>query len=80
MRLNPKFAWAHYDLGCLDALEGKPGAAFRNLNRAIDYGFNDASYLLQDSDFQTIREDSRWKMILDRIEQPFAVARLKGIH
>jgi len=78
--LNPKFAWAHYDLACLDVLEGKPGAAFRNLNRAIDCGFKDASYLLQDSDFQSIREDSRWKMILDRIEQPLAVARLKGIH
>jgi len=70
LRLNPKFAWAHYDLGCLDALEGKPGAAFRNLNRAIDYGFNDASYLLQDWDFQGIWGDPCWKMILRRMEVP----------
>ncbi len=80
LRLNPKFFWGWYDLACLDALEGKPGSAFRNLNRAVDCGFKDAAYLLQDPDFDRIREDRRWKMILYRIEEPAAGAGLKGIH
>ena len=70
LRLNPKFAWAHYDLACLDAPEVKPAAAFRNLNRAIDCGFKDATCLQQDTDFQGIREDPRWKIILSRMEEP----------
>jgi Flp pilus assembly protein TadD len=70
LRLDTKFFWAWYDLACLDALEGKPAAAFRNLNRAIDCGFKDAVYLMQDQDFQGIREDPRWEMILGRIGEP----------
>ncbi len=70
LRLDAKFFWAWYDLACLNALEGKPAAAFRNLNRAIDCGFNDAAYLLKDPDLQGICGDPRWKMILDRIGEP----------
>jgi Flp pilus assembly protein TadD len=70
LRLDAKFFWAWYDLACLDALEGKPVAAFRNLNRAVDCGFKDAAYLLQDQDFHGIHEDPRWEMILSRIGEP----------
>jgi tetratricopeptide (TPR) repeat protein len=78
LRLDAKFFWAWYDLACLDALEGKPAAAFRNLSRAIDCGFKDAAYLLQDQDFHGIREDPRWKMILDRIQEPAPNAEDRG--
>ncbi len=70
LRLDARFFWAWYDLACLDALEGRPVAAFRNLNRAVGCGFQDAAYLLQDQDFQGIREDPRWQMILDRLGEP----------
>ncbi len=70
LRLDAKFFWAWYDLACLDALEGKTLAAFRNLNKAIDCGFEDAAYLMQDQDFQGIREDPRWQTVLDRIDGP----------
>ena len=88
LRLDAKFFWAWYDLACLDALEGKSAAAFRNLNKAIDCGFKDAAYLLQDQDFQGICEDPRWKMILDRIGDPApstehsdkGLLRLKPVH
>jgi tetratricopeptide (TPR) repeat protein len=78
LRLNAKFFWAWYDLACLDALAGKPAAAFRNLNKAIDCGFKDAAYLVQDEDFHGIRGDTRWKMILGRIGEPAPGATQNG--
>ncbi len=69
LRLDPRFFWAYYDLACLDALEENRNAAFRNLNRAVDCGFRDAAYLVHDSDFQGIREDPRWNLIVERIEE-----------
>ncbi len=69
LRLDPGYFWAYYDLACLDVLEGNRVAAFRNLNRAVDCGFKDAAYLTQDLDFQSVRGDPRWRLILERIEE-----------
>lgn len=69
LRLNPRYFWAYYDLACLDALEENREAAFRNLNRAVDCGFRDDAYLIQDSDFQSVREDPRWNLIVEKIEE-----------
>jgi tetratricopeptide (TPR) repeat protein len=67
LRLDPRYFWAYYDLACLDAMEENRDAAFRNLNRAVDCGFRDAAYLVHDSDFQGIRADPRWDLIVERI-------------
>jgi len=58
---------AHYDLSCLDALEGKTDEAFANLNKAIDCGYRNLAHLEKDEDFKSVREDPRWKRILQRI-------------
>jgi len=67
LRLDAKHFWAWYDLACLDALENKPSAAFRNLYKSIECGFQDNDYLQCDSDFKSIRRDPRWKMVLSCI-------------
>ena len=66
LRLDPGFFWAYYDLACLEALEMKRDAAFKNLNRAVDCGFRDAAYLVNDTDFNAIRDDPRWVAVLER--------------
>ncbi len=65
LELDPKYFWAWYDLACLDALERRPAAAFRNLYKSIECGFNDGEYLLRDTDFKSIRKDPRWSVVLD---------------
>jgi tetratricopeptide (TPR) repeat protein len=67
LALDPAYAWAHYDLACLDALEGNSDAAFANLNRAIECGFRNLTHLERDEDFRSVREDPRWKEILEKI-------------
>ena len=67
LRLDPGFFWAYYDLACLDSLEIRRDAAFKNLNRAVDCGFRDAAYLINDSDFNALRDDPRWDAVLERV-------------
>jgi tetratricopeptide (TPR) repeat protein len=68
LRLNRKSFLAWYDLACLDALEGKVSAAFRNLQHAVDCGFRDVTYLMIDPDFTGIQADPRWAALLDKLE------------
>ena len=67
LKLDAKYFWAWYDLACLDALDHKPNAAFRNLYKSIECGFKDKEYLLRDPDFAGIRKDPRWRLVLECI-------------
>jgi tetratricopeptide (TPR) repeat protein len=67
LKLDPKHAWAEYDLACLDALAGKPESAFRRLERAIALGLDDARHILRDPDLKVLRRDVRWKTIAERV-------------
>ena len=67
LKLDAKHLWAWYDLACLDALDHKPDAAFRNLYKSIECGFKDKEYLLRDPDFAGIRKDPRWRLVLECI-------------
>ena len=67
LTLEADHARAHYDLACLDALEGKADETFANLNKAIDCGYRNLAHLEKDEDFKSVREDPRWKGILQRI-------------
>lgn len=67
LRLDAKYFWAWYDLACLDALENRPAAAFRNLYKSIECGFKNADYLRRDPDFKSIRKDRRWRVVLESI-------------
>jgi tetratricopeptide (TPR) repeat protein len=64
VRQDPDYFWGYYDLACLDALENKPGAAFKNLNRAVAHGFEDVAYLLRDQDLRSLWRDPRWTRLL----------------
>jgi tetratricopeptide (TPR) repeat protein len=64
IRQDPDYAWGYYDLACLDTLENKREAAFKNLDRAVAHGFRDVAYLRRDSDLRSLRKDPRWKRLV----------------
>ena len=70
LQVDPERMWPHYDLACLDALEGKRDTAFKHLMQAVVRGFKDAEYLRKDPDFRTLRQDGRWKTLLTAIGEP----------
>ena len=65
--MDPARPWPYYDLACLDALEGKREAAFRNLRMAVERGFRDVAHLQRDKDFRSLRRDARWKELIATI-------------
>ena len=67
LRLAPDHAWSHYDLACLDALEGNRNRAFDHLMQAAACGFRDIGHLRRDSDFRSLRRDARWKTLIATI-------------
>lgn len=55
---------APYNLACLDAREGKPDAAFRQLDRAIAAGFDEEATLAKDSDLASLRNRPEFARIV----------------
>ncbi len=56
---------APYNLACLDAREGKPEAAFRQLDRAVAAGFDDEATLTKDPDLASLRGRPEFAKVLD---------------
>jgi transcriptional regulator GlxA family with amidase domain len=56
-----------YNLGCAHALSGHTDEAFKALARAIDAGFANRSLMERDEDLNSLRADTRFKALLDKI-------------
>jgi tetratricopeptide (TPR) repeat protein len=74
LKVNPRHAWAHYDLACLDALAGKRDASFRHLDHAIALGLRARSHVVRDPDLKSLRRDAQWKDILSRLAARDSIA------
>ncbi len=48
VRLRPDSPQVHYNLACSYALLGRPEEAMRDLERAVECGFEDAEHLVKD--------------------------------
>ncbi len=64
--LRPEDPVVFYNLACSYAQLENLDAAFEALNRAFDLGYNDYPYMLRDPDLKNLREDLRFKKLLDR--------------
>lgn len=69
VELKPCDPLVHYNLACSLSLIGDIEEAFRELKRAIEFGFGDFPYILVDPDLENIRADVRFKEFLQEIEQ-----------
>lgn len=63
-KLAPNYPWVYYDLACLDALDRKADAAFKNLELALMHGFHNVGHMQRDPDLRTLRRDNRWKALV----------------
>ena len=59
-----------YNLGCSLALVGETDAAFDALHAAIDRGYRDRKWLIEDEDLSSLRGDPRFKEVTDRLVYP----------
>jgi tetratricopeptide (TPR) repeat protein len=64
VRLRPHDALAHYNLACSYSLLRKTDLALRALRKAIELGYRDVRYILEDHDLDFIRSDPRFRQLL----------------
>lgn len=56
VRYLPENATAHYNLACSLALSKREADALKSLRRAIELGYQDIEWLMQDSDLTALKE------------------------
>ena len=59
----------YYNLACCYALTAQKKLALETLEKSIRVGFKDYRNMLNDSDFESIREDKKFKSLLEEIKQ-----------
>ena len=65
---------AAYNAGCCYAQDGKPDAAFPQLERAVALGMRDKVHVERDTDLVKVRSDARWPELLAAIDKANADA------
>jgi tetratricopeptide (TPR) repeat protein len=68
VRLLPSNATAHYNLACSLALSKRPGEALQSLTRAVDLGYDDVDWMLQDPDLEGLKNHPKFQELLSRLE------------
>jgi tetratricopeptide (TPR) repeat protein len=64
VNLRPSDALAHYNLACSFALLRKKEQSLKALRQAIELGYRDFRYILEDRDLENIRSDPRFRQLL----------------
>lgn len=67
VKLRPDNPTAHYNLACSLALKKRPAEALRSLKRAIDLGYRDLDWLLQDPDLEGLKHYPAFKKLISKL-------------
>ncbi|MCZ6688433.1 MAG: tetratricopeptide repeat protein [Planctomycetota bacterium] len=68
LEIDPLNKLAHYNLACTYSLWGKTDEALRSLGLALENGFRKFRHMEKDEDLDPIRDDERYKELLDRFQ------------
>ena len=68
VRLLPGNSTAHYNLACSLALKKRKAEALRSLERAIELGYRDIDWLMQDPDLDALKNHPAFKALLNGIK------------
>jgi tetratricopeptide (TPR) repeat protein len=69
IRLDAKSGYAFYVKACCFALQSKSDVAIENLQRAIELDFRDFEQMKQDTDLDSIRNDPRYKKLIEKYDK-----------
>jgi len=67
VELVPQSSTAYYNLACSYALLGRNQEAIDSLEQAVKLGYDDGDFMLQDEDLASLREEKRFRALLERI-------------
>ena len=67
VRLRPSDSMAHYNLACSYSLTDQIELAAKALLHALDLGYRDFRWLLQDPDLENLRNDRKFRSVRSKI-------------
>jgi TolB-like protein/Flp pilus assembly protein TadD len=67
LALDPDDAGVLYNVACLNAVGGRGERALELLERAVENGFGHREWILNDPDFDSIREQPRFRTLIERL-------------
>ena len=67
-QLRPDVAEAYYHIACIYARQGRIAASIKNLEQAIQKGFNQWGVIKADSDLENIRKYDGYQLLVRRLE------------
>ncbi|QDU67166.1 TPR end-of-group domain-containing protein [Engelhardtia mirabilis] len=65
--LLPDEPTVHYNLACSLALTGARDEALATLEHCLEIGYDDADFMLADDDLACLRDDPRFRNLVDRL-------------
>jgi len=68
LEIKPNHMIALYNLACAESLLGNENEAIATLDRAIDAGYTDLSHMLNDSDFDNIKNSDGFRNLVQKVE------------
>jgi len=68
VRLQPANATAHYNLACSLALSKRKGDALGALRQAIQLGYTDFDWMLQDPDLDLLKQHPEFQQMLRQLK------------
>ena len=68
VRMAPDNSTVHYNLACSLALLERADESLDALERAVELGYDDAGHLLADEDLVLLRSESRFRLIVRRLQ------------
>lgn len=67
VRLKPDNATAHYNLACSLALKKRRAEAMRSLVRAVELGYKDLDWMLQDPDLDALKKHPAFRALAAKL-------------
>jgi tetratricopeptide (TPR) repeat protein len=64
--MEPDNAYVRYNLACSLSNLGKVEEALKELEAAIELGYDDLSYMQKDPDLERVRKDPRYRRLLEK--------------
>ncbi len=68
VRFLPENATAHYNLACSLALSKRNAAALRSLQRAIELGYDDVDWMMQDPDLKDLKKHPKFVSLAETVK------------
>jgi tetratricopeptide (TPR) repeat protein len=69
IEINPKYAIAHYNIGCIYSLQNNLSKALKYLELAFQNDYDNFDWINKDSDWDNIRSSNEFKMLIEKYKK-----------